>query len=164
MEQLTWAILISYIVIGVPVFGALWRIRGGWLGLPSSQLARACFSIPFGLYTVLLTGDWWGMLMAPAIHLGMVMPWAQWMDMNHVEENDDLTGMTGRGFLVTAAGSVLLAVIDPGPAAYIFLMGGSMLGPIYAASWDIFKGGTEAAEVMYGGWLAALLWFCVIWL
>ncbi|MAF25564.1 hypothetical protein CL634_08340 [bacterium] len=82
-------------VLALPIFGVLWRIRGGWLNVGNTTLARLIYAIPFGGYAFYLSSDPYMGLAAICAWLGMKLPWAHWMDMGHVEENDDFTGVAG---------------------------------------------------------------------
>lgn len=162
------------ILIGIAfvIAGALaWRIRGGWLGLPSTTLGRLVPSVLYGGFAYWLGVPLlFSIALIPSLWIGLIWPWAQWMDMGHVREDDDLIGMTGRGFLITVLPGLLLW----NPA---LVAAGGLMGPIYWAAWysasgsvssaprfqwnSFIDGPTAIGELVTGGMIFATLWAVV---
>ena len=92
------------------LMGVAWRIRGGWLALPSTTLARLVPATVYAIGAYLMSDNLWHLLMGPLLFLGTIWPWGQWQDMGRVEENDDLVGMAGRGMLLCLAPGAFLAL------------------------------------------------------
>lgn len=118
--------------------GILYRIRGGWLSLPSTFLGRMVFCVPTGLFLWYLSGVWY---LAPlgtiAIFLGILNGWGTFMDMGRTtdlntdddppiywivgrEDNSrpfwqrwlrDFVGMSLRGVLICLPVGLLLMVM-----------------------------------------------------
>ncbi len=137
----------------VLLMGVAWRVRGGWLALPSTNLAR---SVPVVLMSAGAYGFSQDLLMlatGPLLFLGMIWPWAQWMDMGNVEENDDFVGMSGRGLLLTYPLGLLFYFTGYG---IIVSAGGILMGLIYWLSWKA-KLDTPGGEVGTGLLLGVLV-------
>lgn len=137
----------------VVLMGIAWRIRGGWLKMPSTLLGRMVPTILMALGAAALSGNLWMLLAGPAVYLGMIMPWAQWMDMGRVEDNDDFVGLSGRGMLLTLPLGLLMYALGYG---IIPLVGGVLMGTVYWVSWHI-RLDTEGGEVGTGMLLGALV-------
>jgi hypothetical protein len=78
--------------------------------------------------------------------------------------------MSGRGLLLALPTSLVVAYLVGIPAAYIFLLGGMIMGPIYWLAWEFaskirvgkfIDGATSVAELGMGAWLTFLLWLSV---
>ncbi len=138
----------------VVAMGAAWRIRGGWLSLPSTQLARMVPVVVGTVGAVWFFPDAWTMwVWGVSLYLGMIWPWAQWMDMGRVAENDDFIGMSGRGMILTAPAGLLMYFHGMG---IIMLVGGFFMGLIYWISWKV-RLNTVGGEVGTGMLLAVLM-------
>ena len=104
-----WLLILGFSIM----MGVFWRIRGGWLSLPSSQLGRLVPATFFGLVLHQVgVAPWHALIAGLALWLGTVFPWAQWMDMGRVEDNDDEVGMTGRGMVLFLPFVLVLTLFD----------------------------------------------------
>ena len=141
-----------------------WRIRGGWLGLPSTTLGRSVPALVLGgTAWSLSTSIWAAGATAIGIFVGALLPWSRWQDVGHVADDDDLVGMMGRGLLLTWPTGLALWRLGYSP---IFMAGGILMGLLYWLAWKIpdgFKvgsfidGQTAVAELATGAMLAGLL-------
>ncbi len=140
------------------LMGVAWRIRGGWLALPSTTLARLVPATVYAIGAYLMSDNLWHLLMGPLLFLGTIWPWGQWQDMGRVEENDDLVGMAGRGMLLCLAPGAFLALQG---YPLLLLIFGFLMGPIYWLSWRI-KFYTMGGEVGTGLLLGVLTSACYL--
>lgn len=121
------------------LLGALvWRMRGGFL-MPSTQVGRVFAVLPLVAIGYGLAG-WPAALAAALLFPTTLLPWGRWMDMGTMGDDDDLVGMTGRGFMQTSLVGAALAVVTSPLAGLIYLFAGASMGPIYWSAWKAFPG------------------------
>lgn len=119
------------------LLGALmWRMRGGFL-MPSTQVGRIFAVLPLVAIGYALAG-WPAALAAALLFPTTLLPWGKWMDMGTMGDDDDLVGMTGRGFVQTSLAAAGLAVAASPLAGLIYLFAGALMGPIYWGAWKAF--------------------------
>ena len=110
---------------------------------------------------LLVSGEWKASLASMLIFFGLLPPWGEWFDIGRMggSFSDDLTGMTGRGLVLTVLPGVALNLLGYGP--WVLLSGASM-GIIYAFCWwfheivslergKFLDGPTSAAEFLFMG-------------
>lgn len=156
------------LALGIFGMALAWRIRGGWLGVPSSTAGRLIPASLLCLMALHITGhDPWMLMVLPLMWLGAIPAWAQWQDMGRVEDNDDFVGMTGRGLLLTWPVGLFLYLYGLPPW---FSFGGVLMGPIYWLAWRFFgrvrRGGFidgpgAIAEMGVGAMLATLFYLTI---
>jgi len=144
-----WIIQAAFIL----AMGLAWRVRGGLWALPSTTLARSVPAILMSLGCFWFSQSLWMLLAGPALFAATTMPWAQWMDMGTVEDNDDFVGMSGRGLLLTLPLGLLFYFMGHG---IIVQVGGVLMGSIYWTSWKI-RLMTPGGEVGTGFLLGSLV-------
>ena len=96
----------------------------------------------------------------PLMFLSILPPWAQWMDMGRVADNDDFTGMLGRGLILTYLCGWFLyffgygvALVISGPAMALIYYGCWRLYPSKLKPNSFIDGPTSVAELLVGFWL-----------
>lgn len=139
----------------IPLGAVLFRIRGGWLSLPSTTLGRAVWSVGMTLIPAAIT--WRLVVLAPALFLGCVLPWWQSIDMGRNEGTlaRDAVFHTLRGALwvlpASAAGWWAL-----GPWTLLVMIPGLLCAGWYELGWRTpssvkhFTRGSELGEVYFG--------------
>lgn len=154
----------------LPLLGAvLFRIRGGWLGLPSTTLGRLAWSCGMTAGVVALSLDWWLLGLAPALFVGCVLPWWDSIDLGRNEGNAWRDGlvMTARGLAWVAPAAALLAWREGWPALGL-VAAGLACWPAYALAWRVpsavpgFARGPELGEVAFGFLIGAAFALAVL--
>jgi len=154
------AVLISCVIMAVA-----WRVRGGWLSVPSTQLGRLIPAVVLAAAILFFTGNVVvSLLSIPALWVGTIFPWAQWMDMGRVEENDDFVGMFGRGMILLAPLAILFSLFGITAYPEYMIIAGGMMSPIYWLSWkapdfrlgSFIDGSTAIGELATGAWIMAV--------
>lgn len=147
-------------IAGILGMALAWRIRGGYLGLPSSTLGRIVPATLLAGLAYWFTQDYWMALVMPLMWAGTALPWAQWMQ---VRNSDEITGMTGRGLILTLPVGLFLYVMG---YEIIFMLSGVTFGIIYVLSWKLFSnirlggfidGATSVGELLTGAMLGTAL-------
>lgn len=142
----------------IPLGAILFRIRGGWLRLPSTTLGRAVWSVGMTVLPVAVTLNWWLLLLAPALFAGCVLPWWKSIDMGRMEGDlwVDAALQTARGVLWVLPAALLLAWLYQ-LAAVPLVVAGLLCAIAYELGWrtpsDVrhFTKGAELGEVYFGG-------------
>lgn len=156
--------------LALPLLGALlFRIRGGWLSLPSTTLGRLAWSCGMALGVAGATLDAWALALAPALFVGCVLPWWGSLDLgrNEGEAWRDALVMTARGVLWVLPAAGLVAWWRGWPAVGL-VVAGLACAPAYALAWRIpsnapgFARGPELGEVIFGAAIGAALGLVVI--
>lgn len=157
---MSWRVLVA---ASLPLAGALlFRVRGGWLALPSTTLGRCAWSIPMAGLATLASGDWWLLGLAPLLFIGCVLPWWGTIDLARMEGRywRDVAVMTARGLLWVAPALPLLAWRDGWSSVALALAGLACAG-LYELGWRTpssvpgFARGAELGEVYFGAAIGA---------
>lgn len=146
--------------------GLLYRVRGGWFKLPSTQLARLCWVIPVGL-TVLLGFPWWIALgSAVGAFLGLMIPHGKWFAMRQTLR--DTIWMTVIGIIRWSLIHIPIVCVASGTAwialgsllsGLVYLLGTyvpEIKGPFLGHSDGVQT--IEYSEVFYGMLFGYMLW------
>lgn len=156
-----------YALALIPLGALLFRIRGGWLDLPSTTLGRAVWSVGMTIIPAAIT--WRLAVLAPALFLGCVLPWWKSIDMGRNEGTllEDALWHTLRGFLW-----VLPAVVAGwwaiGAWSSLLLIPGGACAGLYELGWwtpssvKDFTRGSEMGEVYFGASIGAALALAII--
>lgn len=156
--------------LALPVLGALlFRIRGGWLALPSTTAGRLAWSLGMGLAVLAARPDPWLALLVPALFAGCVLPWFGTIDLGRNEGTALRDGlvMTGRGLAWIAPAAAVLAWREGWQAAGV-VVAGLACWPAYALAWRVpsrvpgFARGAELGEVFFGALIGAGLALAVL--
>jgi hypothetical protein len=153
----------------IPLGAILFRIRGGWLNLPSTTVGRMVWSVGMTVLPVAATMNWWLLLLAPALFLGCILPWWKSIDMGRNEGRliIDAALQTARGILWVLP-AVALLYWQYEWAALAALIPGLLCAAAYEAGWRIpsevphFSRGAELGEVIFGAMIGAGLASAII--
>lgn len=160
---MTQAVYQASALAALPIAGALlFRIRGGWLQLPSTTLGRVAWSAPMAALAALASADWWLLGLGPLLFLGCVLPWWQTIDLARNEGRfwRDFIVMTGRGVLWVAPAFPLLFWRE-GWASLFVLAAGLSCAALYELGWRTpsnvraFARGSELGEAYFGAAIGA---------
>ena len=122
------------------------RYRGGWQP-PLAILRERGHTQRRILVAIFVAGSLFAASSSPLVagaglltFFGLILPWAAWQDQGRVTDDDDLTGMSGRGLLLHLPTAAWLGAVGEPTAGLVFVALGSLMGPAYGAAWAVWTG------------------------
>lgn len=153
-------------ILGALVGGFAFHLRGGgFVSLPSSQLARLAYAVLLAGLAAGLTQDPRWLALAIFLFVGAIFPWWSTVDLGRVEGNEwrDRAVMLGRGLLWTAFTLPMFwwpwssdGLFNLRPEAWWWAMTGLACPVFYEIGWRT-RWRTISAEALFGAWLGGSL-------
>ena len=145
------------------------RCRGGLINVPSGELGRMFWAIPFAVTDFLVRYNqdlWVNLCYGASLFVGGFTgaSLAAWGKYDTKPNNWDALKLTYQGLIFVLPVSVICAAFTLYFLAASVLLSGLAIAPCYALGWKIpskikgFEQGTPLGEVLFGGAIGLVIW------